>query len=348
MRRRLDRLFTFARAAENRPLENFTTEALANALELDPSPLLRTLPGELAAGIPPDRARVLRVETQVGIQGGTLDLVVDLSIDERPISLWIEVKAHAGMSGGQLETYILEAQQQPHPTHVLMLCKYPLTDKVPTLRWNVLRAWISDAPHEYWRDLRHFLEDHQMADDFDTPVTAAELKVAPDARALLRKVVRLSQEFLREKGGPGLPKVWFESKFPESEKKITAAISRQFANHGRLVVDSRRHPWTCFGLDFCDGPQLRIWVEIHPKRLDARDALFKLAEALPSPWKIERESPWPWFGAARTITGDLDHEDALQWLRERVLELDAAKILGVLKNWRLKGHVGDSDDGDDD
>ena len=48
MRRRLDRLFTFARAAENSPLENFTTEALAAAVERDPGPLLRALPREAA------------------------------------------------------------------------------------------------------------------------------------------------------------------------------------------------------------------------------------------------------------------------------------------------------------
>jgi len=258
MRRRLNRLFTFASATKNSALENFTTEALANALELDPSPFLHALPGELAAIIPPDRAQVKRVETQVRIERGTLDLVVDLLVDDLPLSLWIEVKAHAGLSGEQLEAYASEAQRRPHTTHVLMLCKYPLTGEVPTLRWNVLRAKISRASHEYWLDLRDFLEDHQMADDFDTPVTAAELKVAHDARALLRKVVRLSREFLRLEGGPGLPEKWYASKFPEGEKKLTAAISRQFARHGRLVVDSRCHPWTCFGLDFRDGPQLRF------------------------------------------------------------------------------------------
>ena len=166
MRRRLNRLFTFARATENSALENFTTEALANALELDASPLLRALPGELAAVIPPDRTRAQRVETQVRIERGTLDLVIDLVIDDRPLSLWIEVKAHAGLSGEQLKVYTTEAQRRPHTTHVLMLCKYPQTSDVPTLRWNVLRAQLSPASHEYWLDLRHFLEDHQMADDF--------------------------------------------------------------------------------------------------------------------------------------------------------------------------------------
>jgi hypothetical protein len=65
---------TFARATGARPLENFTTEALAAAIASDPSPFLVALESvELAL---PNIRTVERVQTQVHVPGGVIDLEV--------------------------------------------------------------------------------------------------------------------------------------------------------------------------------------------------------------------------------------------------------------------------------
>lgn len=340
MRRRLDRLFTYARASEKPALENFTTEALACAIEGDAGPLVRALPPEIVGAAPAGEALVRSVRTQVHVPGGIVDLVVELVVDARPLHLWIEVKAHAGLSGQQISAYLDAAERwpsQPKPI-VLMLCKHPLTSKVPTLRWNVLRAQSLESCHLYWRELREFLEDHGMADEFDEPLTAEQLGVAVHAQGLLRKAARLAHEFL---SFGELPKGWHECEFPAGEAKVTTAMVRQFTRFGRLVVDSGRYPFVCFGLDFRGGPHCSLWIEFKPDDREACDAIFALAGALPEPWGLHRDDPvTPWIGASLPIKGELDQGAALAWLRARVQELEAAKVLAALPRWRRKDRLG--------
>jgi hypothetical protein len=331
---RLNRLYTFARSDERNALENFTTEALAAAIEVDPRPLLRALPAAVASASPLGAVEVLSVRTQMQVDGGIVDLVVEVVVDGEIRSLWIEVKAHAGLSGAQIDAYCKNAERWhtvPKPV-VIMLCKRPLTPTVPTLRWNELRAQILDNSPLHWRELRTFVEHHRMADDYDQPVTAAQLGAAPDVQVLLRRTARLAHEFLSRED---LPLLWKESKFPATEKKIIAAIALQFTRFGRLVVDSARHPWVCFGVDFKGGPQLSLWIEVQR----GHAALFKLAESLPPRWtRHPREDP-PWFGASVAIVGDLDQEVAMNHLRQWVLDLESAKLLAELTKWRRKPAV---------
>jgi hypothetical protein len=345
MRRRLDRLFTFARAPENSPLENFTTEALAAAVERDPGPLLRALPREVADVAAFLEAGVGRVDTQVQVPGGIVDLVVELVVDGAPLHLWIEVKAHAGLSGAQLHAYRAAAGRWPSAPLpiVFMLCKYPLTRDIPTLRWNTLRACVTGDSHHYWLELRDFLEDQRMADDFDTPFTGAQLGAAGHARALLCKAARLAHEFLDR---PDLPPSWLESKFPRSEAKLTRAIVGQFVRHNRLVVDSRRYPWVCFGIYFRESPQLTLWIEFRPDDRAAYDALAALVPDLPTGWTANWNQVSPWIGASLEIAGDLDHDTAMAWLLARVHDLDAAKVLVALPRWRRHERLGDDNESD--
>jgi hypothetical protein len=337
---RLDRLYTFARTAERDALENFTTEALAAAIEVDPRPLLRALPAAVAPAGPIKDVDLIAVRTQMQVDGGIVDLVVEVVVDGVVRSHWIEVKAHAGLSGAQLDRYREAAEKwhtAPRPA-VIMLCKRPLTTAAPTLRWNELRAQIFENSHVYWQELRTFVEHQRMADDFDRPISAGQLGAAPDVQVLLRRTARLALEFL---GRDDLPRLWGESKFPASETKILAAIALQFTRFGRLVVDSRRHPWVCFGVNFFNrGPQLSLWVEVQRGHAE----LFKLAESLPAPWtRHPRDAP-PWFGASVAIAGDLDQEVAMEQLRQWALELEAAGLLAELPKWRLKPAVEDEGD----
>jgi len=93
------------------PLEDFTTEALAIAIRHDGAPLLRMLSSvtdwRLGSGAPSielSTVREVSAETQhylyhEGLQGGRLDLVVELTATEGlKQSLWIEVKIDAPLT----------------------------------------------------------------------------------------------------------------------------------------------------------------------------------------------------------------------------------------------------------
>ncbi len=285
----LQRLFTFAKSTKARPLENFTTEALAAAIRRDPSVFVGALADLGLAGIPAEIG-VASVETQVHVPGGVVDLVAEFVLDGRSRSFWVEVKAHAGLHGPQLQNYCDAAEAYPASAKpiVLMLCKRPLTHAVPTLRWNRLRDLVVDESHIYWHDLRRFLEDNRMADDFDRPITPTELEVVPVAHALLRKTARMAREFLSS-----LPKDgdWASAEFPGSEGKVIATIAQQFRQHQRLVTHSKRYPWVNFGLTFTPVPRLEVWIEFRPTDFEARDAVFAVAKAngLSEGWSMRPE-----------------------------------------------------------
>jgi hypothetical protein len=327
---RLQRLFTYARSTVARPLENFTTEALAVAIEEDPAPLLRCL-AELGLVAPSYvEATCERVGTQAGIgDGGIVDLIVLVRVDGAPLLVWVEVKAHAGLHGAQLDTYLGVIDRwtaQPRPM-LIMLAKHALSDRVPTVRWNRLREHSRASKGVYWRDLREFLETHAMADDFDAPVTMSEMQIAGTAHGLLRKATRLAEEFLSVETLPS----WRASEFPESQARIASDVASQFRRFRRLVVSSRRYPWVNFGLTFNDGPALELWIEFTGTDVDAREAVFaagrgKLLETM---WTFAGSEPWPWLGATLRLDADLQQERALTWMRARVPRVPPALLEAV-------------------
>ena len=338
----LTRLFTFARAAKARPLENFTTEALANAIRSDPDPFVDSLISSGLLSSSPGVVQADVVETQVQVPGGIVDLVVELSIGSERHALWFEIKAHAGVHGEQLPTYRAAAAQHPTaPTpQVLMLCKRPIAKGVDTLRWNTLRQAIDPATkNAYWRDFRLFLEEHRMADDYDHPITPDELAVAPTAHSLLLKSARLAHEFLASLPARGS---WKAAEFPSSESRVVATMANQFRRFGRLVTHSKRYPWVNFGLLFDDKPRLEVWIEFQPTDFAARKAVFAKADAsdLLKHWK-RRESGWAWLGTSLPIDGEINQDTATGWLRGCFDELEAAGIFTELTNWRRKDRVGD-------
>ncbi len=344
----LQRLFSFARAAESRPLENFTTEALAIAIQAEPNVFVEALAD---AGLVRARGSrgAVRVETQVHVPNGVVDLVVALQVEGQRLTFWVEVKAHAGLHGPQLQTYLDAANQYPGDSPrpvVLMLCKRPITDSVPTLRWNQLRERVDDSSHIYWRDLRRFLEDNRMADDYDRPITPAELRALPAAHALLRKTSRIATDFLASLPvGAG----WERSEFPTTRSKATATITQQFRQHRRLVLHSRRYPWVMFGFTFDPDPKLEVWIEFRPTDFEARDAVFAVAKAgeMLGTW-APRADGWPSLGSSTPVSGGLDHEFARDWLTKRFAELESSGVFAELPKWRRQGRVGATRPEDDE
>lgn len=340
----LHRLFTFAKATQTAALENFTTEALAAAITDDPAPLLAALNRVPSLRIPPT-ARLLRVETQVPVDGGTVDLVVALDT----ITYWFEVKAHGGLHGEQLATYrrAIADDTSGQTITLLLLSKNPLAPEPPTLRWNHLRASILAAGHTrgYWHDLLRFLEERQMADAYDEAVLADELAGMSVAYALLRKVDRIAETFLDGFDFPAAADPEFASKRAGRRHEF----GQQFRKHGRLVISSGRYPWIVFGvIDRGGRPNLALWIEINARHFDARKRIHALARdgGLAAAWDLGNVGPGD-LGITREIAAGIEHDDAVAWLRARMTELNTAGILGALPEFRRAPNAPDAEPADD-
>ncbi len=321
----LDRLFTYARATSARPLENFTTEALAIAILADPKPFFAALRG--VEGIEVTSDRVEDVKTQVHVGVGIVDLEITLQAGK---ILWIEIKAHAGEHGNQIARYIEAANAHPGRPRVMMLCKRQIVPGVPTLRWNQLRDEMATAEHIRWKDLKQFVEGQRMADDFDNPITLQEFAATREARNLPGKVARLAREFFEAR--PATKALGFPNPGPDMQR----VLGQQYQWHGRWVVVSKSYPHVIFGLipdknDPERAARLALLVEFKPADSSGRDTVFAIANEnnLSDAWQRSLAG-WSNLQATMPIEATLDRKTALHWLCARFDELEAAKVLAAI------------------
>ena len=166
------------------PKENFTSEALAIAIDHDPAPLLDALAHAVwPADIPAlDVSGVVHVETRPQeylkpedpstdpnlARIGYLDLVLKLSqIGGESTEVWVEVKIDAEESGDQLDVYAAHAHLRSPKPRIVGLSRKPLRDRtedltpVGWLPWKRLAEAIGrTSPHDPWWDyLLDFLRD---------------------------------------------------------------------------------------------------------------------------------------------------------------------------------------------
>jgi len=131
----LPRLLKYAVAPQKTPTENFTTEALAAAIERDPAPFLTWV------GAPP-RSSVVTVETQVDLAGaGILDLLVATDRHDRRNEYWLEIKVDAALTGDQMKRYGEEAASRDDPRPAVLLVgphRFASVPKSQYLSWQSL------------------------------------------------------------------------------------------------------------------------------------------------------------------------------------------------------------------
>ena len=184
-RSNLDRMFWQTATKFVSPLENFSSAALAMAINHDPQPFLRALQGirdwHEGSGSPAiDLVNVKSVtaDTQVYLpneedrESGYLDLVVTMTdrVGKTAVA-WVEVKIDAPIteradpSGGRVRRDQLDVYLEHHRVHpetfVVVLAKrgIPVTDKVTTLTWDdiVATAAVLGQARNVWTDLQEFL-----------------------------------------------------------------------------------------------------------------------------------------------------------------------------------------------
>jgi hypothetical protein len=178
----IGRLFQRVGTALQSPIENFTTEALAIAIDHDDAPIRRALKSIVwptTSRI--DAEHLARVEATTqhylpgtgSIREGFLDLVLVLTFDSgAKMTGWVEVKVDSPENGGQLDVYADHAQLQTPAPVIITLSKtevrpshlHPKDCEIGWLSWRSLAAAIeADGTDDRWRDLLDFLRERQLA-----------------------------------------------------------------------------------------------------------------------------------------------------------------------------------------
>lgn len=346
----LGRLFKYAKG-ENDALENFTTEALAQAIRHEPGPFLDAV---RAVGVPVPPGELARVAavTQASVpDGGIVDLIVSVDGPSDSLDIWVEVKRHAPESGKQLASYAAVIAQRParlRPTLVVLgPNKIKQSAETPFVSWQEL--WRRARSNEAWTDLRAFLEETRMADRFDTGVTTHEASAQSDAYALIRKIENVAIPVLAhaEQLAPAL-------RWPSRQKQVRRYLSKHFVGWGAMTVGSRLS--SRFGVSFGAYPDaetretwagMRVWYD--HKSPEVRTAVLERAGELPAAfWD---RSPADDDGAVlstyqRIVTFATLH-DLTTWFIARLDELENAGLLTTLVAHKTDAPPTDEEDEDE-
>ena len=193
----LGRLFQLRESGYARPLERFTTEALAIAIDHDPRPMLSALTAmdwssAGGSGWPTALSSVsdLHAQTQRTLWDeskavGYLDLILLPNGDAQDLGeIWVEVKVDAWVHGQQLSVYQAHAQLMSPPATLITLGRTAIDDGLPSLTWNQISDAVAGLPnaHPFWLSLTEFLTEKHIASlpapDVDNPAAATEVIVA--------------------------------------------------------------------------------------------------------------------------------------------------------------------------
>ncbi len=179
----LGRLFRLSQS-EPKPLENFTTAALAIATHHDQRPLVEALKQVDRSGHETDSFPVLDlvgrsasepVSVIADVQRtlfpsdtariGYLDLVLIVKdLHGQESTIWVEVKVDAWESGDQIPVYLEHASRLSPKPDVITLGRTKISELVPFLEWaDVVQAVESVSnPHYMWVSLREFLLEEKI------------------------------------------------------------------------------------------------------------------------------------------------------------------------------------------
>ncbi len=332
---RLSRLFTYAKGESIYTLENFTTEALAIAVEADRLPMqtaLELLDGDNASGIPWGQVRRLAPSTQEYVysdgSAGFLDLVLAaMDAEEREVGrVWIEVKIDSPFGDGQLRGYQQAAAlERPRPWLVALSKARPIDGAAPWLAWMKLYQAARRTPDEnpVWRDLRKFLEEQMIASNAFGPISDAEAGALEAAAALLAKasvVVHTVHDRLKELSEPTRTVMTWRN------KEFLNGAAENFRATGKFVTSGGH---ARYGLVADDG--IAYWhVSIENGRLGAtrREEFLQLAAEkglTTAPWAPQVSGPDLLVARARA-TAFTGHLDAADWVFTRLRELDESGL----------------------
>lgn len=326
------RLFTYARSSSVSQIENFTTEALAAAIRIDPSPFYVALARH---GVVPGpmRAERLVVSTQESMPNvGIIDLIVrELEHSTITKELWVEAKVWAGESGDQLARYSRSIASRMDGVERVLIVLGPrpvgAVSGVPWLPWQAVRDGVkaTDRSNAIWQELSQFLEERNVADLSTDPMSAREIASLRDAHNLFVKATRVLT-LVNARATDEYPTWGWGGK-----DQITQTILGQFQRHARLTITTTQRPvYLVLGYSdlFATGEaHLSVWVESDPKKVDVRAGMHEVAAIgqLSDRW-IRRLDSWQGLSVSQRAVTVEGVEANVGWFVDRLSELAAAGL----------------------
>lgn len=315
-------------------LENFVTEILASSIRADRGPFLAVL---RSSGVisPSLKIHNLEAQTQVDVPGaGVIDLVVYLDTGPKNAvewdQVWVEVKVNSPESGNQLNNYTSYIAKQPKKSqpHLVTLAQTSLRKDIPALLWQDLYDAVGSKCPQYWSDLKLFLEELEMADEYGKPITSNEVKSLLPAGSLFKKVARILNPVCEH-----AETLFPEGKIPVGDVKIRRRAALQFGEHERITVHSTRDLWSVIIFGVAEG-DLVVYVE--PYSINAawvRARILKQAQEgrLPLNWERSNDpGDWQILSVSQPLESFKTHDAASHWLVERLDEIKAAGIFKLI------------------
>ncbi len=331
----LSRLFLYAKATAAEARENFTTEALAAAIRLEPEPFLLAL--RRIGLIEGDAFEAVATQVPLVAVGPArkLDLAVSMVAGACRRAIWFEVKVLHDVSGDQLvayASYIATLPTDQRPT-LASLGPKRLAPDLPWLSWQEIRRAVieSGTTSPAWMDLKRYLEEIHMADAYSEPFQPSELAGVQATRALLWKLARVLTPFAQQAVG-----IWKGSNWPTTEKKVRDTLGKYLLSHGAPTINGNTPYRAGVSAGAYHEPStndawLGIWVWAKPSWFADRDRIFGQADVggLDPAWE-RQTSEWELLGRYRRLAEFTSQDDATAWLVERPRELERAEVLALL------------------
>lgn len=324
---RLGALFRW-QSGKKTSLEDFCTEGLATAVVSDPSPFLELLESrEMLPGIAASEITGVQVLTQGPIEGTKkrVDLQVELEVEKADSrAVWIEVKTGAQFGMRQLESYQkgLDAAYPDGAGRLIVLSIAKRGSSEQNLRWQEVWKRVEDSSDPNWLDLRRFLEERNVADRYNEPMTPEEFAGTDAAYVALRKTARSMATLVaridaEEDEHPGL----LPAGLTGDEFKLRKQLAKAFHSGYGFVAGGNR--W---------GARLRLGVR-HDKELGT-DVAFVMIKTRKTHTKI-RQTVWSCLdGAGEGRFGPI----AAGIMRGRGVSMPLAELTaeGALTDWWLE------------
>jgi hypothetical protein len=335
----LEGLYRYARGDRAHARENFTTQALAGCIRLDPVPFAKALQEVGDLGISEDATiDPLAVSTQWPVPAvGAIDLVVRGQDRSRPFERWGELKVDAGESGDQIQRYqkhLLRLPDLNRPT-LFTLGRSPLRGHpdVPHLTWNEVARAASASPSAHWRDFVEYLKENRLAGADYEAARPTELASMLEFDGLVGKLARILEIVFDESH------VLHDLRLPTGS--IRRELMNRFASHGDLVVairpmNARTSQIVAGVVPNETGVRLAIYLESWPSQSDLQRKIQVAADAkgLTTGQWSKREAQW---GGIRAETAWLEAQEpsrVAKWFIDRFDELSEARILDLVRSWK--------------
>lgn len=273
------------------------------------------------------------MSTQEVVSGvGIVDLVAR-AIDGSDIEaeVWVEAKVWAAESGDQLSRNQrhLAGQQDGTPRSLVVIGPRPVgsADGAPWVSWQSIRDEVARSAdvNPLWREFSTFLEERNVADVSNDPVTAREAASMVDAHNLFRKATKVLTD-VNALGQQQWPAWGWGGK-----DQITQSILGQFQRHSRFTIFTGSKPiYLVLGYTDLSGTgeaHLTVWVESDPRKADLRMDILKAAEngGLDVTW-VRRLDSWQALGRTQRAAMVDGPEASIAWFAARLSELASAGI----------------------